>query len=200
MSEVLEDFKQYLPTYLSAEGSAALFAQLKDFPRNIDSRLYTSRLLGEKNLFQGDGVKEMPVTNLPDSKIKPSRVMIISNTCDIDPANPRVVPGRVMYCPIIHFNRFENAIRSGAPSTPTEFFDDIRRQRVSSMFYLPSIEPLGGEGIVLLDQTNNCDAAVIRQEEIPAQRIFTLSDYGFYLFLFKLSIHLTRIREGIART
>ncbi len=27
-----------------------------------------------------------------------------------------------------------------------------------------------------------------------------MSDYGYYLFLFKLFVHFTRIREGVSRT
>ena len=29
--------------------------------------------------------------------------------------------------------------------------------------------------------------------------LFRLSDFGFYLFLFKLSIHFTRMLEGVER-
>jgi len=43
------------------------------------------------------------------------------------------------------------------------------------------------------------DAQAVAWDELLRNRLFTLSDYGFYLFLFKLSLHLTRIREGVSR-
>lgn len=35
--------------------------------------------------------------------------------------------------------------------------------------------------------------------QIKQKKIFTLSNYGFYMFLVKLSIHFTRVREGVDR-
>ena len=55
------------------------------------------------------------------------------------------------------------------------------------------------KGLLVLDRINNCDAQAVDLSELVKTRLFTLSDYGFYLFLYKLSLHLTRIREGIAR-
>jgi hypothetical protein len=60
MSQWFEDLKTYLPKYLSAEGQANLFAELSQFPNNIDRRLYTLRLLNEMNVFQGDGLARSP--------------------------------------------------------------------------------------------------------------------------------------------
>lgn len=59
---------------------------------------------------------------------------------------------------------------------------------------------LGGEAVALLDRVNNCDAQSLNLNELTRTRLFTLGDYGFYLFLLKISIHLTRIREGVARS
>lgn len=83
MSEWLEDFKQYLPKYLSAAATENLLAELKQFPGNIDQRIYTSRLQGEPTVFQGDGLAALPITNLPDERVGKAKVMVLSNTCDI---------------------------------------------------------------------------------------------------------------------
>lgn len=68
------------------------------------------------------------------------------------------------------------------------------------MFYLPNISGLGEEAIALLDRITNCDLQKLDLDRLMESRLFTLSDYGFYIFLFKLSIHLTRIREGVSRS
>jgi len=203
MSQWFEDFKTYLPKYLSAEGQANLFAELSEFPNNIDRRLYTLRLLNEINVFQGDGLASLWVADLPNERIGRTRVMVLSNTCDIAPDNKRLLGSRILYCPIISFLKYQNLLNSqaGLPVdfNPTDHLEGIRKQRNSSMFYLPKNEKLGEEGIAMLDRINNCDAQAVDVSELIKTRLFTLSDYGFYLFLFKLSLHLTRIREGIAR-
>ena len=200
MSEWLEDFKQYLPKYLSAAATENLFAELKQFPGNIDQRIYTSRLQGEPTVFQGDGLAALPVTNLPDERVDKAKVMVLSNTCDIASGNTRWLPARIVYCPIISLENYERMIVRSGKTVPPSLFDEIRAQKVTSMFFLPKNDATGEDGIAMLDRPNNCDLRILNPEDVPGQRLFTLSDYGFYLFLYKLSLHLTRIREGVTRS
>lgn len=203
MTEWFEDIKLYLPKYLSAEAQQNLFAELSQFPTNVDARLYTMRLTNEMTLFQGDGLESLWVADLPNERIGRSRVMVLSNSCDISLENKRLLGPRILYCPIIKFAKYEDLIlkQSGLPTTfkSADHLDAIRKQHNSSMFYLPNHAKLGGEAIALLDRINNCDAQAVGMREMVETRLFTLSDYGFYLFLFKLSLHLTRIREGVSR-
>ena len=67
------------------------------------------------------------------------------------------------------------------------------------MFYLPPGLRLEEEWIALFDKVVNHNANALNFNELLKNRLFTLSDYGFYLFLFKLSIHFTRLREGVVR-
>jgi len=203
MNDWFEDVKAYLPKYLSTEATANLFAELKQFPDNIDSRLYTIRLRDEPTLFQGDGLADLWVADLPNTTIGKTRVVILSNSCDIARDNKRLLGHRLLYCPIISLAKYENLLQTQGQLPPgfdpVGHLDAIRKQRNSSMFYLPKNENLSEEGVALLDRINNCDAQAIDLSELLRSRLFTLSDYGFYLFLFKLSLHLTRIREGVAR-
>lgn len=80
----LDEIKIYLPKFLSAESDRELFKGLKDFPDNIDERLYTTYLHDTKIIYQGDGLNNLLVVNLPKSEIKPVPGIILSNTCDID--------------------------------------------------------------------------------------------------------------------
>jgi hypothetical protein len=204
MNAWFEDFKTYLPKYLSAEAQKNLFAELDQFPSNIDSRVYTIRLQDELVLFQGDGLASMWVADLPNSTINKTRVMVISNTCDTAPDNKRLLGCRLLYCPIISFEKYQDLLQRQKDKLPAGFnpaghLEAIKRQHNSSMFYLPQSEKLQGAGIALLDRINNCDLQLLDLNELVTNRLFTLSDYGFYLFLFKLSLHLTRIREGVSR-
>jgi hypothetical protein len=200
MTEWFEEFRTYLPRYLSTDATVSLFAELKRFPDNINSRLYTTRLKDEETLFQGDGLADIWVSDLPDRKIDKTRVMVLSNSCDVAPENKRLMGPRLIYCPIISFPKYEQLVRERGTLSTEQHLSDIRRQAVSSLFYLPSNQALGEEAIALLDRINNCNLQSLNVIELTQTRLFTLSDYGFYLFLFKLSIHLTRIRENLQRT
>lgn len=202
MTDSFEDFKKYLPQYLSADAQTNLFAELEQFPNNIDMRFYTTKLRGEPNIFQGDGLPSLWITDLPDHRMAKARVMVVSNSCDISTQNKRLIGPRLIYCPIISISKLMTVLKAASTSASVEldgYFDNVRKQRISSMFYLPNLDKLGDEAVVLLDRMNNCDAQSIDIDEMVKTRLFTLSDYGFYLFLFKLSIHLTRIRESVAR-
>jgi hypothetical protein len=203
MNAWVEDFKTYLPKYLSTDAQTKLFAELSQFPNNIDSRIYTTRLRDEPTIYQGDGLASLWVADLPSERIGKARVMVLSNTCDITPDNRYLLGPRLLYCPIVTVSKLAALLRA-SPNLATGFdlesyLRTVRQQEISSMFYLPKNELLGEEAIALLDRINNCDAQAADLEELLKNRLFTLSDYGFYLFLFKLSLHLTRIREGVAR-
>src|SRR6266550_2577233 len=101
MADQFENFRAFLPKYLSTTAQEDLFADLSQFPANIDQRLYTDRLRAEPVIFQGDGLTDLPVTNLPESRIATARrVMVVSNSCDVDMRNRRLLGPRLMYCPI----------------------------------------------------------------------------------------------------
>ena len=69
--------------------------------------------------------------------------------------------------------------------------DAIKKQQVTNMFYLPD------DMVVLLDRTMHLDYN--KFSEAMVNKIASLSNYGFYVFLFKLSYHFTRLREGVQR-
>ena len=149
------------------------------------------------------GLASLWVSDLPSERIGKTRVMVISNTCDIAPDNTYLMGPRLLYCPIVSVSKFAALLRGSSNLAAgfdlNSYLKIVRQQEISSMFYLPRNDLLGEEAIALLDRINNCDAQVAGLEELLQNRLFTLSDYGFYLFLFKLSLHLTRIREGVAR-
>ena len=59
------------------------------------------------------------------------------------------------------------------------------------MFYLPSIGELG-ESVAFLDRLLHVSQKYVDRNTVQVRRLFSLSDYGFCLFVFKLSIHLLR--------
>lgn len=196
-----EEIKKYLPKYLSEESTKSLFEDLKAFPGNINNRFYGNVLDDELTIFQGDGIRDLLVINLPDIKVEPFPAMVISNTCDITLENERKIEPKILYCPLLRISKFEIQLRNNKIQEEkiTQYINEIKEQRISSIFYLPQGGRLPEDCIALLDNMNNCKTSFITNEEIPTKRLFSLSNYGFYVLLFKLSIHFTRIREAVER-
>lgn len=192
------DLGVYLPKYLSPETEAKLFDDLSQFPENIDERMYTQ--LDDEHVFQGDAISDLLVVQLPELDVKRRTCLILSNTCDLDPANKRLFVSHLMYCPIIDLNRYQQFLSNhGHPEEKIDsHLANVRKQRVTQIFYLPD-GPRISESLVFLDHVMNN-----KVDQLPAPiaeyRVFSLSQYGFYLLLYKLSIHFTRMAEGVDRS
>jgi len=196
----LEDFKIYLPKYLSAESESELFEGLTQFSDNIDERLFTNYLLDNSVIYQGDGINDLMIVNLPDVERKEVPCIIISNTCDIYPKNKRNFPSQIVYSPLIELSKYYDSLVEDLPEKRLQsHIDAIKRQRITQIFYLPTFENRTPEYIVFLDRLFNIGNDYVEREELKERRLFTLSDYGAYLFLYKLSIHFTRMQDKVER-
>ena len=197
-----DDLKIYLPKFLSQESDEVLYNNLRDFPNNIDSRLYTNYLSETELIYQGDGIKDMLVINLPEPNINPVPSIILSNTCDIDLNNKRNFPSQIVYSPIFNLGKYKQLLIEKSGKTLQQIashIDSIKRQELTQIFFLPKLTDKLDESIVFLDRVNNIPSKFIVRTTVPQKRIFTLSDYGAYLFLLKLSIHFTRIKDNVER-
>ncbi len=198
---IFEDIKLYLPKYLSSESDKELFEGLKDFPANLDSRMYTTFLQDEKTNFQGDALSNLSIFSLPSTELKNGNCIVLSNTCDIDLNNTRFIPSQIVYAPILNLNKYRNKLLEIGfkPEQVNSHINSIKKQEITQVFYLPSIDNIFEESLVYLDRVINCPSNMINREQLPENRIFSLSDYGAFLFLFKLSIHFTRIKDRVER-
>jgi hypothetical protein len=196
-----EEIRIYLPQYLSAESTKILFEELEQFPENIDKRLYTINLYEQDAiLFQGDGIKDMPLVSLPEPTIYSAPAMLLSNTCDNDPRKGRYIKPNLIYAPIVILRKLIDVLtEEGVEKAKIEsLIVSIRKQHVTQIFYLPSGYGIEEESIVFFDKINSCNN-FLEGKELRDIRLFCLSDYGFYLFLFKLSVHFTRIQAKVDR-
>ena len=195
------DIELFLPKYLSPENYKRLLQELDAFPNNIDKRMYTSSV--ESNvLYQGDGYNSFPYVDLMhlDKGSKRVKGLILSNTCDISLENHRLYASSILYAPVVEIKKYYDIlIKNGAIKEQVEeHLSAVRKQKVSSILYLPEISDLK-ESIVFFDRIMSIDNSFIDRENLENNRLFSLSDYGFYLLLFKLSIHFSRIQEKVNR-
>jgi hypothetical protein len=197
-----EDFKLYLPKYLSPESSKQLFDNLKDFSDRSNKNFYSNCLGNEESIFQGDIIENLPNVKLPEGSIFERTSVILTNTCDNDLSNIRRFPSYLSYTPLVELEKYKQRLVDRLPSEKSginDHIETIRKQSISQIFYFPIGSGLDKEYIMFFDTISSCPASCIAKNDIPTRRISSLSNYGFYLFLFKLSIHFTRFGEAIDR-
>ncbi|WP_454976729.1 hypothetical protein [Capnocytophaga bilenii] len=194
-----EEIKKYLPQYLSDRDAKQLFSALKDFPNNIDERFYSNYSLDDNILYQGDCLKDIPAFNLPDTRTKLSQSMAISNTCDMDLSNKRLWNTRILFSQIILLEKLEKGLCQRFPKDRvTNYINSLKKQQITNAFYLPKSKNLD-EAVAFFDYTNSFDINYIDRESLKERRLVSLSNYGFYILLLKLSIHFTRVQEKVER-
>lgn len=196
MGITLENINDHIPYYLTQEAKNGLVKALKDFPEKIN--YYTTKCQDE--LLQGDGWNGLDIINLESGDRKSIRGIILSNSCDISPENPREVPARMIFAPIIPLSLYENLLtRNGIDVEKVSTkISSIKLQRVTSLFYLPKGGCLESDHIAVLDDLHTLPVQLFCKKT-DRKKQFTLSQAGFYLFLFKLSIHFCRFHENVFR-
>lgn len=196
-----EELKKYLPKYLSEENYNNLLSELKSFPDNIDARMYTS-FLNDEIIYQGDGIDNMPIIDLTqsskESQLAPA--LILSNTCDMDLSNNRMFPSSIMYAPIIKLSKYQSVLSQHCYDVNKikNHISNLKQQKITQIMYLPAKGNME-ESLVFLDRIFNINNKYIDRENLKNIRLFSFSDYGFYLLIFKLSVHFSRIQEKVNR-
>jgi hypothetical protein len=198
----LEDIRNYLPSFLSQGSEQAFLEEIRVFlSQNSKQPFYTSALSRETILFQGDGLEGMLVINLPDVTIKRAPAMLLSNTCDVHSDNKRLFSSCLTYAPIFSLDKYLYTLRTHYDDARVKAHEDaIRNQLITQIFFLPNGARLGGDCLVFLDRAMSASSGSVNREKLSDLRLFTLSDFGAWLFALKLSIHFCRIRDRVDRT
>lgn len=196
MGLTLDDIKEYIPYYLTQEAKQGIVKALGDFPEKIN--YYTIR--SENDLLQGDGWSCLDVMDIETGKHKAVKGIVLSNSCDVSIENARSLPAKIVFAPIIPLHLYkELLVRRGVVEDAVfSKIDAIKSQKVSSIFYLPKGGCLDCDYIAVLDDLHSLPLNFFSRK-CDKKRQFTLSQVGFYLFLFKLSIHFCRFHENVLR-
>lgn len=205
----LEFIKTYLPKYLSPQAQEDLFKEVsKSFPFSSDPYKIFSNIQSASHLYQGDCIIDVPFAVFEGSTYKTTYLdgVVASNTCDIAPENRRIDITQIQFFPIFNLEDYLKLLESKGVDKGriASFLSDLKSNRITNLFYLPSYQSRQ-EGFIRFDICTSIPAdkfysGAYNFEYSPkGDRVFTLSDYGFYLFLIKLSIHYCRIREGVFR-
>ncbi|MFC5498113.1 hypothetical protein ACFPOE_11255 [Caenimonas terrae] len=192
-----ETLTDYLPYYLTREEREGLLKELAEWPRQIS--YYLSGL--EDEVLQGDAWTSLPIRHSETGELARVTGIILSNSCSIDPSNDRAMPAKVVVAPLVELDRYrEVLIAAGfAPDAITGRIDAIKEQRVHNIFFLPAGAQLSTDHLAYLDDLYSFPAAKLTGPERSNRKLATLATTGFYLFIFKLSIHFCRFSENVSR-
>jgi hypothetical protein len=203
-----DHFEKILPPYLTSPDKSRLKEGLEQFnPENstkeikydnfyqddIDSYFKQSDLIAEVRFPEWDESHRQYNTLYGDA-------MLLSNTCDINPDNQRNANAKQsLFAPIIDLPEYLSDLRrNGYSDAQMQTFEaDIKRQRITNILYLPPYKANGPSYIVLLDYIFRFPTLELRGllMNIAEEKIKSLSHFGYYLFIFKLSYHLCRVPE-----
>lgn len=196
MSLTLETLQTQIPSYLTEEAKENLVRALDNFPQVTN--YYTS--LYQDEILQGDGWSPLELIRIEDSQKKSVKGIIISNSCDIDSQNRRHIPPNFVFSPIVKLRRYLSRFQDAGVNKDIiqNKENAIREQRATTLFYLPKGAGLDEDYVALLDDLHTLSVSTF-QAQTERQKLFTLNQIGFYIFLFKLSVHFCRFHEGVNR-
>ena len=199
MEITAETIRDYLPYYLTEDAKRGIVNELNQF--HLDKMQYYLLDRFQQEMLQGDGWKRLQLRNFETGEKIFINGVVLSNTCDVAPDNQRDLPVRIIFAPLIPLAVYVGMLESaGVQKVRIDSkVDAIRRQKVTTLFYMPAGSGLDAEHIVVLHDIHSMPAAVYESEKTNS-KIFTLSQAGFYLFILKLSVHFCRFHEDVART
>lgn len=205
-----ENLDKLLPPYLASSEKSRLKDALAQFmPEHRGKEISYNEFYKTYNadcFRQADLVKDIRFARWNDKTTefekKYVEAIIISNTCDISFDNQREVNEKqCLFAPLMNFSNFISGMKSrGIPSDRIDsHITNIKAQLISNILYLP--EHNGLEYIALLDQVFWFPVKELHSflDTLEEERIASLSHYGYYLFLLKLSYHLCRLPEQCDR-
>jgi hypothetical protein len=148
----VEQIQDHIPKYLTAAQQSELVGQLREFEtKNYYTALFAADIL------QGDGWNSLEVIRFETGDRAKIKGILLSNSCDIAPENPREIPPRIVFAPLVRLKDFAGLLERASlrPEQIADKIDAIRKQRISSLLYLPQGGALDDEHIAVLDDLHN---------------------------------------------
>lgn len=189
----MAEFELALPPYLTETDKSKLLAQLKGFPTgNFYGTVFDSEPV------QGDAWRGFAILDFETGERESVVGLVVSNSCDIARANDPDPGQNILFTPILKLDAYKQVLREqGHHDVYIENqLGLIRAQNIHRIFYLPANGTVYPEMIALLDGIRPQPLSSL----MGATRYFTLSTYGWYVLLMKLSVHFTRMTDGVERT
>lgn len=189
--------QDHIPRYLTEDQRSGFITALRDFPHC--NYYLTSQY--DDDVLQGDCWGGFQIYDF-DSEDKISvKAVVLSNSCDIDPSNSRSTEVKITFAPMVHLEDYRESLEKANISSEAiqSKISAIKEQKITNIFFLPAGAGIEKDSLLLLDDVHSVPYRFFEQKRTKP-KIFTLSQIGFYLFIFKLSFHFCRLHENIDRS
>lgn len=126
--------------------------------------------------------------------------MLISNTCDVDKENVRNANQKqALVAPLLELNSYFEELKNRGFNDEriNILYKDLKDQRLSNILFLPSNFINEKEYLVWLDKITWLPTTQLNggYNSVFENRFISLTNWAFYLFIFKLTFHLARLGE-----
>jgi hypothetical protein len=203
-------FEELLPPYLTNTAKGRIRKALEQFfgeKEHIDySDFYTQQ--NNNFLLQSDVVHSIVGIdwNFKEKRYETgfSPALLISNSCDVTLDNDRSINGKeAMFAPLISVKNHLEQIKGKGHSDDqvNAFYQTLVKQEFTNLFYLPPNPINKNEYIVRLDKIHWVPQPELAEiiQDLSNNRFISLSHWGYYLYLTKLSLHTCRVPEELER-
>lgn len=196
----LDEAAQYLPNL-----SPALRDRLYDDLKSMASKGFAYYFrYAEQHRLQGDVCASSPVIlfrgGTPSFR-ENSTVLLLSNSCDMDPKNERIRPEAptVSLAPVMRLSRWKQLLLDAGEDEKrvASVVDSAQKQLLTTIFYLPKGIGIQEDSLALLDQVQSVPTTIY--EAFGPTRLASLSQPAYWLLLLKLAMHFCRMHEGVVR-
>ena len=198
----LESLQRHIPSYLTDEDQKTLVRELEAISSGGSAEYVLSRRNDSfnENTLQGDGWRGFKLFDYDSGERRSVRGIVLSNSCDIDPNNTRDFPARILFAPLVKLSRYKSLLEESDIHSEKvmQKIESIKAQKTTNMFYLPSGGALEEDHIVRFDEAQSMPLTAHKMSA-EREKLFTLNNTGFYMLVFKLSVHFCRLQERINR-
>lgn len=194
--------QRHIPYYLSAEDQQVLVRELNAIAGGGDASYVLNPYNDEfrDQMLQGDGWRGLQLFVFETAEKRSVRGLLLSNSCDVNPENPRDLPARLIFAPLIKLAALQAGLEAFGVNGDrlAQKIASIRAQKTSNVFFLPAGGPLQEDHVARLDDAHSMPVAS-HFASPDREKLFTLSNTGFYMLVLKLSIHFCRLQEKVNR-
>ena len=198
----IDALKQQIPHYLTSSDRKVLLDGLKAIASGgkVDYFLSTYDDAFKNEMLQGDGWRGFQLFSFYTGERFSVKGLVLSNSCDINPENSKQIRSRVIFAPLVKLEKYRFLLQKNGINQENirDAIDSVKAQKVYNALYLPAEGPLEEEYIIRFDDIHSMPITAHHNSH-DKEKLFTLSNTGFYMLIFKLSVHFCRLQEGIRR-
>ena len=199
----VESLQQQIPSYLTSEDQRALVHELRAIAGGGTANYFLTDYQDSfrDSMLQGDGWRGFQLFLFDTGERRSVRGLVLSNSCDVDPANPRDYPARISFAPLVKLSAYKTQLDASDISAERveAKLASIRAQKTTNIFFLPVGGPLREEYVVRFDEIHSMPVTA-HTKSSDREKLFTLSNTGFYMLVLKLSVHFCRLQEKVNRS